>query len=69
MDKIRTPSERLVAERMLDCSLIGKIRQDFHRLQAKVNADELIVVSYIFDEQKQFDSYRLFKQMIDEENQ
>lgn len=72
MDKIWTPSERLMAERMLDCSLvgdIGKIRQDFHRLQSSVNADELMVVSYIFDEQKQFDSYRLFKQMIDEENQ
>lgn len=72
MDKIWTPSERLMAERMLDCSLvgdIGKIRQDFHRLQAKVNADELMVVSYIFDEEKQFESYRLFKQMIDEENQ
>lgn len=72
MDKIWTPSERLMAERMLDCSLvgdIGKIRQEYHRLQAKVNADELMVVSYIFDEQKQFDSYRLFKQMIEKENQ
>lgn len=72
MDKIWTPSEKLMVERMLDCSLvgdIGKIREDFHRLQAKVNADELMVVSYIFDEEKQFESYRLFKQMIDEEKQ
>jgi hypothetical protein len=38
-------------------------------LQAKVNADELMVVSYIYDEQQQFHSYRLFQQMIDEENQ
>lgn len=65
-----TQSERLMVERMLDCSLvgnIGKICQDFHRLQAKVHADELMVVSYIFDEQAQFCSYRLFKQIIDEE--
>lgn len=69
MDSLWTPSEKMMAERMLSCSLIGdpnKIKTDLKCLQANVNADELMVVSYIFDEQKQINAYRLFKKLIDE---
>ena len=60
--------ERDVVEEMTACSLIGSptsVAQQLNALREKVHIDELIAVSYIFDEAKQIRSYQLLKEVVD----
>lgn len=55
--------ERAAVNEMLSCSLIGSKESVAARLEAfqtRLRADEIMVVSYIYDKQKQYRSYRLF---------
>ncbi|WP_373741078.1 LLM class flavin-dependent oxidoreductase [Neisseria sp.] len=68
MDGLWSPSEQAMAEQMLACSLVGgkaSVAAQFAELQNRLRADEVMAVSYIFDEDKQFRSYRLFKEIAD----
>lgn len=67
MEGLWTEAEQAVARQMLGCSLIGgpdSIAAQYEALQARLRADELMVVSYIFDEAKQADSYRLLREAV-----
>ncbi len=67
MEGLWSDGERAAAEPMMACSLIGsreRVAEQYRALQARISADELMVVSYIFDEQKQHHSYRLFQQVV-----
>ena len=60
--------EREVVEQMTACSLIGSPISVAHQLNAlrdKIHFDEIMAVSYIFDEAKQIQSYRLLKEIVD----
>lgn len=60
--------ERAVVENMTGCSLIGSadtVAFQLAQLRDKVEFDEIIAVSYIFDEQKQWYSYELLKNIVD----
>jgi alkanesulfonate monooxygenase SsuD/methylene tetrahydromethanopterin reductase-like flavin-dependent oxidoreductase (luciferase family) len=51
---------------MLACSLIGgkeKIERELQELIANTAADEIIVSSHIYDQQKRLDSYRIFSEV------
>ncbi|KJF42393.1 LLM class flavin-dependent oxidoreductase [Draconibacterium sediminis] len=54
-------------DQMLACSLIGgneKVERELKELVANTNADEIIVSSHIYDQQKRLDSYRIFSEVV-----
>ncbi|WP_109078894.1 LLM class flavin-dependent oxidoreductase [Aggregatibacter kilianii] len=60
--------ERAVVEQMTACSLIGSpqtVEFQLKQLREKVHFDEIIAVSYIFDEQEQARSYTMLKEIVD----
>ena len=67
MDGIWTEDEAVAAAQMMACSLVGSaasVQQQYQQLQERLHADEIMVVSYIFDEQKQYRSYRMFRDIV-----
>lgn len=67
MDGIWTEDEAAAAAQMMACSLVSSaasVQQQYQQLQERLHADEIMVVSYIFDEQKQYQSYRIFRDLI-----
>lgn len=69
MDRLWNDREKAMAMNMLKESLVGdlsSVKEQFLALQNRVSADELMLINYIYDEEKQHRSYQLFKQMIDE---
>ena len=62
--------ERDVVEQMTACSLVGSsasVAQQLQNLRATVHFDEIMAVSYIFDEAKQQRSYQLLKAVVDQQ--
>lgn len=62
--------DRIVVEQMTACSLIGSpqsVAFQLKQLREKVHFDEIIAVSYIFDEQKQTRSYTMLKEIVDKQ--
>lgn len=62
--------ERTVVEQMTACSLIGSpdsVNQQLKQLQQQVAFEEIMAVSYIFDEQKQAESYSMLKNIVDQQ--
>ncbi|QIM68705.1 LLM class flavin-dependent oxidoreductase [Basfia succiniciproducens] len=60
--------ERAVVEQMTACSLIGSpasVTHQLNALRAQVHFDEIMAVSYIFDEQLQQQSYKMLKEIVD----
>nr|WP_321487094.1 LLM class flavin-dependent oxidoreductase [uncultured Draconibacterium sp.] len=54
-------------DQMLACSLIGgkeKIERELQKLVTNTKADEIIVSSHIYDQQKRVDSYRIFSEVV-----
>ncbi|WP_163710926.1 LLM class flavin-dependent oxidoreductase [Mangrovibacterium lignilyticum] len=52
---------------MLACSLIGgreRVKRELEQILAHTNADEIIVSSHIYDQQKRVDSYRIFSEVV-----
>ena len=55
---------------MTACSLIGcpeSVEFQLKQLRERVNFDEIMAVSYIFDEQKQAQSYTMLKAIVDKQ--
>lgn len=68
METLWQPHEKLSAMQMMSASLIGdknSVHRQFVDLQTQVNADELMLTNYIYEVDKQYRSYRLFKEMIE----
>lgn len=68
MDALWSPQEKLAAQAMMTTSIIGdkdSVKQQLIDFQEKYQADELIAINYVFDEQKQHHSYSLLKQIIE----
>lgn len=60
--------ERAVVEQMTACSVIGSpesVAEQLKSLREQVEFDEIMAVTYIFDEEKQAKSYRLLKEIVD----
>ncbi|HWO97096.1 MAG TPA: LLM class flavin-dependent oxidoreductase [Bacillus sp. (in: firmicutes)] len=68
MDHIWRPHEKQMAESMSSVTLLGSkdsIRDQLARFQDLYNVDEIMVVSYIFDPEKQVRSYEILKEVVD----
>ncbi|HLR23496.1 MAG TPA: LLM class flavin-dependent oxidoreductase [Pseudogracilibacillus sp.] len=62
-------SEKEAVDSMLRYTLLGdkaRITDQLTHFQEKYNIDELMTVSYIYDEEKQADAYRILKEVVDE---
>lgn len=60
--------EKSVVQQMTACSLIGsreRVEEQLNALKARIEIDEIMAVSYIFDEQKQHQSYTWLKEIAD----
>lgn len=69
MDEIWTEQERLVISTMTSVTFLGSketVRNQLIEFQNQFNVDEIMVVSYIFDPDKQKRSYEIFKEIVDE---
>ncbi len=69
IDSLWSPAEKMSAMQMLNAALVGDVKSvktQFIDLQSRINADEIMLTNYIFDEDKQLNAYKLFKQMINE---
>ncbi len=66
MQGVWTEAEEAMARQMLSCSLVGgkaSVAAQLEEWQTRLRADEIMAVSYIYDESKQYHSYRLFKEI------
>lgn len=60
--------ERQTIETMLSCSIVGSkesARAQLEQLAARTQADELMLVSYIFDEDARIKSFKAAKELVD----
>ena len=61
--------ERIVTEEMMACSFIGSkqsVKEQILEFQNRLEVDEIMAQSFIFDEDAQLDSFRALKEIIDE---
>lgn len=61
------PSIEQAADNMLSCSFIGDketIRKELEPFIEKLQIDELMAISYIYDDQKCLDSFRILKEAL-----
>lgn len=68
MDALWRSSEKEMANSMSSVTLMGSkdsIREQLARFQEKYNVDEIMAVSYIYDEDKQKRSYQILKEVVD----
>lgn len=69
MDNLWTPAQKFQVEQMTACSLIGSpssVKAQIAALQAQLQADELMAVSYIYETELQHKSYRLLAEIMQE---
>lgn len=67
-----SPEEKILASQMLKLSFVGSkstVKVQLKNFLSKVKVDEFMAVSAIYDENKKFESLRIFKEIIDEINQ
>ena len=58
-------------QQMTPCWLIGtpaRVEFQLKQLRERVHFDEIMAVSYIFDEQKQAQSYTMLKSIVDKQS-
>lgn len=68
MDQLWSPTEKQMASSMFEVSLIGdshKVKEELNAFQDKYDVDEIMAISYIYDQDKQKRSYEILKGIID----
>ncbi|UQX55407.1 LLM class flavin-dependent oxidoreductase [Cytobacillus pseudoceanisediminis] len=68
LDSIWNPMEKEAAEGMSSVTFMGSketVRGQLEQFQYMYNVDEIMAVSYIYDEEKQKRSYEIFKEITD----
>ena len=61
--------ERIVTEEMMACSFIGSkqsVKEQILKFQNRLEVDEIMAQSFIFDEDVQLDSFRALKEIADQ---
>lgn len=72
MDSYWNSSEKAIVSAMTADTFVGgkeSIREQLYTFQEKFNVDEIMVVTYIYDQEKQIRSYEILKEIVDEESQ
>ncbi|PLT32768.1 LLM class flavin-dependent oxidoreductase [Bacillus sp. V5-8f] len=70
MDNIWSPQEKEMASSMTSVTLMGSketVKAQLTNFQEKYDVQEIMAVSYIFDPEKQKQSYQIFKDIVDGE--
>ncbi|WP_046180928.1 LLM class flavin-dependent oxidoreductase [Domibacillus tundrae] len=70
MNQLWSEPEKQMATSMSSVTLIGSknsVREQLTRFQEKYNADEIMAVSYMYDQDKQKRSYEILKEVVDGE--
>ncbi|WNF35029.1 LLM class flavin-dependent oxidoreductase [Bacillaceae bacterium IKA-2] len=68
MEQIWSQHEKEISTSMSSMTMLGdkdSIREQLVNFQEKYNVDEIMAVSYIYDQDKQKRSYQLFKEVVD----
>lgn len=68
LNSLWNPMEKEAAEGMSSVTLMGSketVKGQFKQFQDKYNVDEIMAVSYIYDEDKQKRSYEILKEIVD----
>jgi len=68
MDNLWSPQEEAVATSMSSMTFIGSkdsVRQQLTEFQEMFHVDEIMAVTYIYDQAKQIRSYEIFKEIVD----
>ncbi|WP_175495248.1 hypothetical protein [Gracilibacillus orientalis] len=68
MDELWTMQEKSVVSSMAIAVLLGSkesIREQLTNFQEKYQVDELMAISYIYDTEKQKNSYQILKEVVD----
>ncbi|GGI40185.1 LLM class flavin-dependent oxidoreductase [Mammaliicoccus stepanovicii] len=69
LDNIWSEQEKYMAQSKTNTSFIGNketVKNQLIKFQEKYNVDEIMAVSYIYDREKQYKSYKLFKNIVDD---
>ncbi|MFP6334702.1 LLM class flavin-dependent oxidoreductase, partial [Bacillus subtilis] len=69
LENIWSPQEKYMAQSKTNTSFIGSeetVKQQLKDFQNKYNVDEIMAVSYIYDLDKQYQSYESFKKIVDD---
>ena len=67
MDGLWLPHEEQMSNSMQACAIIGSVqtaKQKYQALQHSIQADEIMAVSYIFDENEQLKSYEKLREIV-----
>ncbi len=68
MDELWTEEEKMMVSASIRVTFVGgkdTVRRQFVQFQETYNVDELMVVTYIYDPEKQKRSYEIFKEVVD----
>jgi luciferase family oxidoreductase group 1 len=68
MNGLWSPGEEQAAKSMFSAALIGdksSLQDKLTTFQEKYDVDELMVISYLYDREKQKESYRIVKEIVD----
>lgn len=71
MDSVWNPRQKAAIEQMLSRSLIGgreTVKSQLEELLEDTLADEIMVISHLYDHQKSLNSYRIFSEIMKEHN-
>lgn len=68
MDELWSEGEKMMASSMSSVTLMGSkqtVKEQLIRFQEAYNVDEIMAVSYMYDQEKQKRSYELLKEVVD----
>lgn len=70
MEEVWTPGEKAALQQQLGASIVGSketVRQKLEKFQAETEADELMIVSQIYDQEARLYSYQLVSEIMNEQ--
>ncbi|SFE97051.1 LLM class flavin-dependent oxidoreductase [Alteribacillus iranensis] len=69
IDELWSPQEKMAVQSMSSMTFMGgkeTVRDQLQSFQNQLNVDEIIAVTYIYDEEKQKRSFEILKEVVDE---
>lgn len=72
MDEIWNPQIKMMVDQMLACTFIGSkttIEEELSAFVEQTSADEVMIASYVFDQQQRIHSHRLFAEIMKPETE
>jgi len=67
IDSVWTMQERAAVQQMLSCSIFGSqstVATQLGNFLERTNADEIMIASYVYDQQQRIESHRMFAELM-----